>query len=130
MHAFLVVNCVILLLVIISFLVSFSHNTSSRSQLKGRDQAQLKQVEMSDDEISEMVWTQLQRVCRDIPVQDNFYLSWWLRGQREYNPLTMPNFCPPYVTKEGFTRLKVSWTLLIITIFNDFCSTAKVTLIL
>ena len=92
------------------FFIFFSHNASSRSQLKGRHQAQLKQVEISSDEMSEMTWMQLKRVCRDIPVQDNFYLSWWLRGQRGYNPLIRPHFCSPYVTKQGFTRLKVSWT--------------------
>lgn len=85
---------------------------SPSSQLKGRDPAQLKYVQLSEDEISDILWSRFRKLCRDVPVCDNFYLSWYLRGQRGYNPLSRPDYASSYLTREAFVRLKVSPTLL------------------
>ena len=87
-----------------------SQLASSRSQLKGRDKAQLKYMQQSEDEMQEIYWSLLQHTCREIPVRDNFYLGLFLRGQRGYDPLTRPDYCPPYLTREGFSKLKVLYT--------------------
>ena len=84
-----------------------SQFTSVYSQHKGRHPTQLQHVQISDEEVRKLTWKRFCSICQEVPVCDNFYFSWCLRGQREYDPLTKPNFCPPYVTKEGFTKLKV-----------------------
>lgn len=78
------------------------------SQLKGRDAAQLKFVHLSEKEVEDILWRRFKKTCRNVPVHDNFYLSWFLRGPRGYNPLTRPDFASPYLTREGFRRVKVS----------------------
>ena len=83
--------------------------TSVQAQQKGRDQAQFKHVQISDEEVRKRLWKRFCSICQDVPAFDNFYFSWALRGQRGYDPLTKPKFCPPYVTKDGFTKLKVSF---------------------
>ena len=50
----------------------------------------------------------MSKVCQDVPVQDNFYLSWCLRGSRGFDPSSKPEYAPPYLTREGFNKLKVS----------------------
>lgn len=54
------------------------------------------------------MWSRFKKTCRDVPVHDNFYISWILRGSRGYDPLTRPDFAPPYLTRGGFRKLKVS----------------------
>lgn len=89
-----------------------SHSQFVYSQQKGRDQTQLNYVQLSDEEKGKRGWKGFCRLCQDVPAHDNFYFSWCLRGQRGYDPLTKPKLCPPYVTRDGFTKLKVSYELL------------------
>ena len=86
-----------------------SEFTSPTSQLKGRDAAQLKFLQRSEEEIGDLFWTRLSRVCRDVPVGENFYLNWFLQGKRGCDPIVQPNYGPPCLTKEGFTKLKVTF---------------------
>ena len=55
-----------------------------------------------------MIWERFLSVCRNIPVADNFYLSLWFRGDCGYDPVDKPDYIAPYLTKEGFQKLKVS----------------------
>ena len=81
---------------------------SCKSQRSSRGAAKLKFVKQSESEIQDLSWTRLERVCREVSVKDNFYLSWLLRGGRGYNPLIRPDYCPPYLTNDSFEKLKVS----------------------
>ena len=81
--------------------------TGKEQQTKGRSHAQLKYVDMSDKDVGASLWRRFSEVCRTIPVQDNFYLSWWLRGRRGFNPDSNPTFAPPFLTRDGFSKLKV-----------------------
>ena len=74
----------------------------------GRSEVQYKYLELPVDEVGSTLWKQMSRVCQDVPVQDNFYLSWYLRGSRGFDPSSKPNYAPPYLTREGFNKLKVS----------------------
>ena len=65
---------------------------------------QLKYVKMSDEQIGEQFWKRLVNVCCTVPVHDNFYLSWWLRGKRE---TSNPDYNPNYLKKSSFEKLKV-----------------------
>jgi len=80
--------------------------TGKEQQTKGRSHAQLKYVDMSDKDVGASLWRRFSEVCRTIPVQDNFYLSWWLRGRRGFNPDSNPTFAPPFLTRDGFSKLK------------------------
>ena len=84
--------------------------SSPKSQQRSRGAAKLKYVEMSGTEIQDVSWARLERVCREVPVRDNFYLSWLLRGGRGYDPLVRPDYSSPYLTKEGFEKLKVGFS--------------------
>ena len=61
-----------------------------------------------ENELALGLWERLLASCIKIPVRDNFYLSWWLRGIRGFDPEKDPTMAPPFLTKEGFTKLKVS----------------------
>ena len=64
-------------------------------------------MQEGEDEVSQGLWDRFLASCTKIPVQDNCYLSWWLRGLRGFDPEMNPNMAPPFLTKEGFTKLKV-----------------------
>ena len=63
--------------------------------------------EESNAEFEAAAWEGFVRCCTQVPAQDNFYLSWYLRGSTGYDPLTKPDFCPPYLQEESFVKLKV-----------------------
>ena len=65
---------------------------------------QLKYVKMSDEQIGQYFWKRLVDVCCTVPVRDNFYLSWWLRGKRD---TSNPDYNPSYLKKSSFDKLKV-----------------------
>lgn len=69
--------------------------------------AMLQLSEQSDADIEAAVWEGFVRCCTQVPAQDNFYLSWYLRGSTGYDPLTKPDFCPPYLQEKSFEKLKV-----------------------
>lgn len=73
---------------------------------QGRSQVQQKYVDISSDGFGKMIWERFLSVCRNIPVADNFYLSLWFRGDRGYDPVDKPDYIAPYLTKEGFQKLK------------------------
>ena len=50
----------------------------------------------------------LSQVCKTVPIWENFQLSWFLRGQRGFHPDSNPVLSPPFLTREGFLKLKVS----------------------
>ena len=85
----------------------YRHFYKKSTQVEGRSEAQLKYVEEGEDEVSLGLWERFLASCTKIPVQDNFYLSWWLRGLRGFDPEKDPTMAPPCSTKEGFTKLKV-----------------------
>lgn len=64
-------------------------------------------IEQSDAEIEVRMWGRLIHICTHVPAKDNFFLSWYLRGSTGYDPLTKPDFCPPYLQEKSFERLKV-----------------------
>ena len=74
---------------------------------QGRSQVQQKYIDISSDGLGKILWERFLSVCRNIPVADNFYLSLWFRGVRGYDPVDKPHFTAPYLTKEGFQKLKV-----------------------
>ena len=76
-----------------------------------RSEAQLKYVKLSEENFGAHYWRRFCHVCQAVPVQDNFYLSWWLRGERGFDPQTNPAFAPPYLTENSFTELKVTLLL-------------------
>jgi hypothetical protein len=85
------------------------HFFKKSTQVEGRSGAQLmiKYAEKGEDELSLGLWDRFLASCTKIPVHDNFYLSWWLRGLRGFDPETNPAMAPPFLTKDGFTKLKV-----------------------
>ena len=86
------------------------HFFKKSTQAEGRSEAQLKYVQKSDEEVTQGIWERLYAVCTKLPIQDNFYVSWWLRGPRGFDPEDNPTMAPPFLTREGFTKLKVSQT--------------------
>ena len=78
---------------------------------KGRSAEQMKHVKQSDEEIDEEVWQRFCKVSREVSVTDNFYHGWWLRGKRIYDPEINPKLVPPYLSNEGFIKLKVADTM-------------------
>lgn len=89
----------------------YRHFYKKSNQVEGRSEAQLKYVEEGEDEVSLGLWDRFLASCTKIPVQDNFYLNWWLRGLRGFDPEKDPTMAPPFLTKEGFTKLKVGQNL-------------------
>ena len=79
--------------------------------IKGRSEAQFKYVQQGEDEVSQDLWDRFLASCTKIPVRDNIYLRWWLRGLRGFDPEMNPTIAPPFLTKEGFTKLKVSQSI-------------------
>jgi hypothetical protein len=79
--------------------------------IRGRSEAQFKYVQQGEDEISQDLWDRFLASCTKIPVRDNIYLRWWLRRLGEFDPKVNPTMAPPFLTKEGFTKLKVSQLL-------------------
>lgn len=72
--------------------------TFDRLAAKGRDHAQMKYI--GDFNISEFLWSRLVTVIRTIPIHNNFYLSWFLRG-----PAVKTHAVPPYLDEKNFHRL-------------------------
>ena len=68
----------------------------------------MKYVKESENESSQKLWQRLCAVCTKLPVKDNFYLSWYFRGRRGFNPESNPTMAPPFLTEDSFTKLKVS----------------------
>lgn len=79
------------------------HVSSKEQAKKGRSKAQLKHVKMSEQELVESIWNRFERVCKNVPVSDNFYLSWWLRGKTQDLDT---NFQPIYLRNKEFYALK------------------------
>ena len=73
----------------------------------GRSNAQFSHVEMSSDEVGQETWKRLVQLCESVPAKNNFYLSWWVRGDYGLDPVKKPDFAPPFLTKDGFLALKV-----------------------
>ena len=69
------------------------------------DESHLKQV---DPPNVTYFWRRFSQVCQTVPIWDNFQLSWMLRGQRGFNPDSNPVLSPPFLTKDGFLKLKVT----------------------
>ena len=90
---------------------------SKESQTKGRSSTQLKYVEesrMAD------TWQRLYRACTELPVKGNYYIGNWFQRKQPFNPSSVP----PYLTPEGFTKLKASLPhigLRSLCIFIDCC---------
>ena len=85
----------------------YRHFYKKSAQVEGRSEAQLKYVEDGEDKVTLGLWERFLASCTKIPVHDNFYLSWWLRGIRGFDPEMNPAMAPPFLTKDGFTKLKV-----------------------
>ena len=83
------------------------HFFNRSTVVAGRSEAQYKYVMESEDKISLKLWDRFYALCTKVPLQDNFYLSWWLRGGRGFDPDGNPIMAPPFLTEEGFTKLKV-----------------------
>ena len=77
--------------------------------VKSRSKEQVRHVTLTSEEIGEVVWQRMVHTCRNVPVGDNYYLSWFLRGTRGFDIIGNPSFAPPYLTRAGFDKLKVSW---------------------
>ena len=77
----------------------------------GRSEAQFKYVEASDGTVGEFFIKRFMQVCQTVPIWDNYYMSIYMRGQRGYNPASKPALTLPYLTRDGFTKLKVSTVL-------------------
>jgi len=90
--------------------------SSTKSQKSGRSSSQLKYVQ--EDEVAEHFWNRLNYVCKSVPVKDNYYLSLFLRGHRGYDPLKLPDFCPPYLREKEFYKLKVVCVIM----RGEFCA--------
>lgn len=77
------------------------------NQVSGRSSAQLKHVPLSTDEMVELFWDRFHSVSRNVPNKDNFYYSLFLRGKRSGASPTPVDLLPPYLTQDGFHKLKV-----------------------
>ena len=98
--------------IIIRFCDNLCRHFLKKSNLvKGRSEAQFKYVQQGEDEVSQDLWDRFLASCTKIPVQDNVYLRWWLRGLSGFDPEMNPNMAPPFLSKEGFTKLKVGQLL-------------------
>ena len=64
-------------------------------------------IERSDEELETALWERFVHCCTQVPAKDNFYLSWYLRGKTGYDPLSKPDFCPLYLQRKPFDKLKV-----------------------
>lgn len=74
----------------------------------GRSAVQLKYVEETTQTIEDKSWGRFRRMCEDVDIRDNFYLSWFARGRRGFNPEANPDFAPPCLREDNFLALKVS----------------------
>ena len=72
-----------------------------------RGLAMFKFIQRSDEELETALWERFVHCCTQVPAKDNFYLSWYLRGKTGYDPLSKPDFCPLYLQKKPFDKLKV-----------------------
>lgn len=57
--------------------------------------------------VEDELWERFSRMCKDVDIKDNFYLSWFMRGKRGFNPEASPHYAPPCLTAKGFLALKV-----------------------
>ncbi len=74
----------------------------------GRSEAQMKYVSSSLQTRIDTSWRHFCAICRNCPIKGNFYISLHCTGKRSMNT-PIPQYCyPPYLTKEGFTNLKVN----------------------
>jgi hypothetical protein len=78
------------------------------NQVSGRSAGQLKHVALTVDEMTELYWDRFCSVSRNVPNKDNFYYSLFLRGKRSSSSPVPTHLLPPYLTKDGFEKLKVS----------------------
>lgn len=76
-------------------------------QVSGRSSAQLKHVALSNDEMVEIFWNRFYSMSRNVPNKDNFYYSLFMRGERSGASPTPVELLPPYLTEDGFYKLKV-----------------------
>ena len=75
--------------------------------VSGRSAAQVQYVTLSIDERVELLWERFCSVSCNVPSKDNFYLSLYLRGKRSGALPTPVQLLPPFLTQDGFCRLKV-----------------------
>ena len=74
----------------------------------GWNEEQLVDIEQIHGSVSQYLLKHFQRVCLTLPVKDNFFLSWWMRGLRGFSPDSNPMMAPPFLRRENFHVLKVS----------------------
>ena len=77
-------------------------------QIEGRSHSQLKFVTLTNDELIELMWTRFCRVSMEVPITDNFYYSLFVRGKRSSIDPAPDYLLPPYLTEDGFDKLKVN----------------------
>ena len=82
--------------------------STERQKTEGRSSEQLKYTHKSSDEVTSELWQRLCRVLTSLPASENYYLSLFLRGNRGFDPANNPQFAPPYLTRTGFEKLKVT----------------------
>ena len=70
--------------------------------------------------MSEISWKRFYSTGMNVPVKDNFYYSLFMRGQRSSRFPSPDYLLPPYLTMDGFTKLKV----FILTIRSTYCGSA------
>ena len=88
--------------------IVLTYSQAVRKQIAGRSDAQMKYVTLTVDERVEMIWKHFCHVCRDVPIGDNYYMCMYLTGSRSVMDPVPQHCLPPYLTKEGFTCLKVT----------------------
>ena len=94
----------------INVLCLFIHYRSvfkKENQKSARSAVQLKYVDETVKSVEDQMWERFSRMCQDVDIRDNFYLSWFVRAKRGFNPEASPNYAPPFLTEEGFIALKV-----------------------
>ena len=64
-------------------------------------------IEAIHGDVSQYFMKHFRRVCLTLPAKDNFYLSLWTRGPRNFTPDKNPELAPPFLQKRNFQRLKV-----------------------
>ncbi len=68
----------------------------------------LKFITSTCKELEEIFVKRFFEVCLEVPIKDNFYMSLFLRGTSS-NVSSIPDYLlPPYLTKNGFQKLKVN----------------------
>lgn len=107
-------------IVVTVFIFTLLRSFSSVKQQKnvGRSAAQMKYVSKTNEEVTSGLWERFCQICRTQHLKDNYFMSWYLRGHRGYDPASKPEFAPPYLRRENFNQLKVTSQLVGVVIFG------------